>query len=322
MMKAPGREPVVVVNPAASGLADPKRRGRIVGAVVEAVTARTGRAPLVADTTAEAAREALGAALDAPLVVVVGGDGTVRAVADAIAGSGVPIAIVPAGTGNVCASALRIPRRTGAAIRLIGTGRPEAIDLGRASWGRVGDGAPGQRGLPGPADGSHLFVVACGVGLDARIMAGASAGLKRRIGFGAYLFSTIREAVRLRPATFRIDADGVVHELRGLVVLVANCGQLVPGLVGPRRTIDPTDGRFDVVVVRAASLPGAVFGSAELMLSGDDPPHRSRRAMRIQAARVTVTAEPSEPVEVDGDHHDADWLAAEVMPGAMTVVRP
>jgi diacylglycerol kinase (ATP) len=307
--------PVVVVNPVASGIAAPARRGRVVASVVRAVEDRTGLAPVVVDSSPEAAREALSLARDAPLVAVVGGDGTIRESAAALAGSGVPIAIVPAGTGNVFAAALGIPRRIPDAVRVITEGRPQAVDLGRASWGRVVDGREAA------ADGSMAFAVACGIGFDARVMSTASTELKRRLGFFAYVVATLREATRLKPVTFRIDADGDVHEVSGLVVLIANCGQLIPGLIGPRHPLDPTDGLLDVIVVAAGSLPGGLLGAAESLLAGGAP-HRQPRSLRLRAGRVRVVADPREPVQIDGDAHAADWLEGAALPGALTILRP
>jgi diacylglycerol kinase family enzyme len=316
MEGAAAAPPLVVVNPTASRLVHGGRRDRIVEAVVAAVEARTGRSASVVDTTPEAARDALAAARTAPLVTAVGGDGTVREAAAAMAGSGVPIAIVPAGTGNVFAAALGIPRRTEAAIELVRSGQPSLVDLGQAAWG------PAVRGEPGPEEGSKPFVVACGLGFDARVMSAATTDLKHRHGFRAYVFATLREAIRLRPVTFRIEADGDVHEIRGLVVLIANCGQIIPGFIGPRRSIDATDGLLDVMVVHAAGIPGGLAGAADLLLAEDDMPRRRRHSLRLRAKHVRVSADPPEPVEVDGDPHEADWLEATVLPGAISVLRP
>jgi diacylglycerol kinase family enzyme len=309
--------PLVVINPVASRVADPARRERLLGAIVDAVEERTGRVPVVVDESPAAAREALTAAGagNAPLAVAVGGDGTIRECAAVLAGTGVPIAIVPAGTGNVFAAALGIPRRPTDAVRLIADGRPDAIDLGAASWGGVIDG------VAAPADGSMAFAVACGIGFDARVMTTATTEMKQRLGFFAYVVATLREAARLRPVSFRIDADGDVHEVHGLVVLIANCGQLIPGLIGPRHPLDPTDGLLDVIVVTAKGVSGGLVGAAESLLAGG-PSHRQPRSMRLRASRVSVVAEPREPVQIDGDAHEADWIEAVAVPGALTVLRP
>ena len=234
-----------------------------------------------------------------------------------MAGSGVPLAIVPAGTGNVFAAALGIPRRTDAAIGLIETGQPSPVDLGRAAWG------PAVEGEPGPEEGSKAFVVACGLGFDARVMAAATTDLKHRHGFRAYVFATLHEATRLRPATFRIEADGVVHEIRGLVVLDR---QLRPDHPGLHRSAPGRSTRATACSTswssRAAGIPGGLAGAADLLLADDDTPRRRRHSLRLRAQHVRVTADPPEPVEVDGDPHEADWLEATVLPGAISVLRP
>jgi diacylglycerol kinase family enzyme len=308
--------PLVIVNPRASQLADAARRTRMTDAMLRAVEARTGRSPVLVDPTPEAARVALAAATDAPLVAVAGGDGTIRDAAAALAGSGVPLAIVPAGTGNVFASALGIPRRAADAIRRIETGSAHRVDLGRVAWGRAGATDPGEAG------GEQTFVVACGLGLDARVVSAATTDLKRRLGFLAYVVATMQEAARLRPVSFRIDVDGDINEVQGLVVLIANCGQLIPGLVGPRHPIDPTDGLLDVIVIQGTGIASGLLGSAETLLATGRPPHRRARSLRFHARRVRVDANPPEPVQIDGDAHEADWLECEVLPGALTVLRP
>jgi diacylglycerol kinase (ATP) len=307
--------PLVVVNPTASKVAHEQRRGGIVESVVAAVEARTGRPPDVVGTTREAAALALAAARHAPLVAVVGGDGTIREAAAALAGTGVPLAIVPAGTGNVFAAELGVPRNIDGAIGLIETGQAQAVDLGLATWG------PAESGSPRPAAGSNAFVVACGIGFDARVMARASAEHKRRLGFAAYIVAAVREAARPHSATFRIEADDETYELTGLVVMVANCGQIIPGFVGPRHPIDPTDGLLDVIVVTATTLPGGLIGAAEALLARGPTPHRQPRSLRLRARAVRVISEPQEPVQVDGDAHRAAWLEARVQPGAIKILR-
>jgi diacylglycerol kinase family enzyme len=299
----------------ASGLADGDRRRRLVASIVSAVERRTGQTPIVADSTPEVALAALADARDAALVVVAGGDGTIRDAAERLIGSGVPMAIVPTGTANVFGAELGIPRRIEAAIGLIESGRPMSVDVGVATWGQMTDVGPGE------PTGRRAFVVACGVGFDGRVMAGATPELKRQLGFGAYLVSAARQAAHLRPVDFRIEADGVIHEFRGLIVLLANCGQIVPRLIGPRRPIDPTDGFLEVIGIRAKGRTGGLVGLAEVLLHDADP-HVQPRSVRLRARTMLVTADPPEPAQVDGDHHEADWLAAECVPAGLQVLRP
>ncbi len=306
MDTTPDDAPLIVVNPRAARLHDPAKRSSIVDATVHAVRARTGRTPQVAAGTMEASAAALDRAMaaGAPLVVAVGGDGTIRQAAAALSGTTTPLAVVPGGTGNVLAGALRIGGIQ-AAIEAIRHGEPRAMDLGQAVWGTDTDEWRGP------------FLVACGMGLDARIMAAAEHEWKRRIRFGAYVGAAVRELTRLTAADFRIEADGDLIELRGYLVLVANAGELVPGRLGPRRPIDPTDGRLDLIVLGGDDPLHGIHGAARLLLGTGD---LSGGVIRRPVHHVRVTAEPAQPIETDGDHHPPGWLEARVVPGALTVL--
>ena len=305
--------PLVIVNPRASRLADPNRLAQIVTATAAAVEHRFGIAPQIEQGTVESTRAALAVEPGPPLVVVMGGDGTVREAAAALLGHETPIAIIPVGTGNVLASALGI-RGVTSGLEVIRSGRARRLDLGRARWREAGDGATAQ-GAPQ----ERLFTAACGMGLDARVMAAAEHEWKRRLKFGAYIGAAIREFTRLEPAQFRIVADGEVIEIVGHLVLVANAGELVPGRIGPREPIDPTDGRLELIVLGGAGPLEALHGAAALMLrTGELSGGVIRRSIR----EVTIESDPLQPIEIDGDNHPPTNLEVSVVPGAVSVLVP
>jgi diacylglycerol kinase (ATP) len=299
--------PLIIVNPRASRLDDQATRQAVVEGVVRAVRARTGLPPRVEDGSLEAAQAALAAMADPPLVVAVGGDGTIRQAAVALAGRPIPLAIVPGGTGNVLAGTLGI-RGVGTAEDTIRHGVPQTVDLGTAAWGTAGSTE---------ADGRSVFLVACGMGLDARIMAAAEHAWKRRLRFGAYVGATLRELTRLSPADFSIVADGERLRLRGYLALVANAGEIVPGRIGPRERIDPTDGRLDLLVLGGGHPIAGLRGAAELLFRSGEVQgaiiRRSVSAVRIEADQV-------QPIQTDGDPHPPGWLEASVLPGALTLL--
>ena len=236
-----------------------------------------------------------------------GGDGTIREAAAALAGGRTPLAIVPGGTGNVLAGTLRI-RGVGPALDLIGTGQPRRLDLGLARWMEP-DGVVHER---------H-FTVAAGMGFDARIMAAAEHEWKRRLKFGAYVGAAVRELSRLQPAHFKIVADGDLLEIEGLVVLIGNCGDLIPGRLGARQPLDPADGRLDLIVVGGRDILTGLRGAVDLLWrTGEQDGHVIRRSV----TSVRVEAQPAQPIQIDGDVHPAGWLESRVLPGALTILAP
>ena len=301
--------PLILVNPRASRLTDPKERERVADAVTGAVRHRYGREPRVQAGSLDDTRIALAEATDAPAVIVVGGDGTVREAAEALIGRGTPLAIIPAGTGNVLAGAIGI-RGIRSGLEALRHGRPRVIDLGRARWTHAtGEAASRER----------TFAVACGMGLDARIMAAAEHEWKRRMRFGAYVGAAVREVLRLETARFRIDADGETLELEGYLALVANAGELVPGRIGPRRPIDPADGLLDLIVLGGATPAAGLVSAVELLVRSDE---LGGGVIRRTVSHVRITGDPAQPIETDGDSHPPGRLEATVIPGALTVLVP
>lgn len=259
-------------------------------------------------TTSEAVEGGVG------LVVAIGGDGTVRDTAGVLAGSAIPLGIVPAGTGNLLAATLGVPRDAAAALAALRDGEPRSIDLGEASWAGAATGEPA---------GSSAFVVATGAGLDARFLAAASAEAKRRYGIGAYLAAALAQATDLRPRPTTLVVDGQRHETESIVVLIANAGELIPGLLRPRLPVRPDDGWLHVFVVRGGVV-GSVIGALELLAAGEAGRTATGSASRFSAREVIVEidVDPPDPVQVDGDRVGAGRLEARVRPGAVRILVP
>ena len=301
--------PLLVINPRASRVRDPQHRRAVVELVADAIRTRTGAPPAIVEDTQDAAEAQLRALTTAPLVAVVGGDGTVRHAAGILAGGGIPLAIVPAGTGNVLAASLGIRGFRSARDAIVG-GTTRSIDLGLAEWGRSGAAQP---------DGGGMFVVAAGTGLDARIMAAAHEDWKRRLRFGAYIGAAMREVLRSAPVDLVITADGERIERTGHLVLVANTGEIIPGRLGPRRPIDPSDGQLDLLVVTGRGIAGGLRSAADLLLRSGE---LDGTTIRRRIHEVRIETDPPQPVETDGDVHPPGWLAARIAPHGVTLLVP
>ena len=275
------------------------------------VTERTAAAgwadPLWLETSAEdpgraMTREALAAGVD--LVVAAGGDGTVRVVADVLAGSGTTMAIVPAGTGNLLARNLDLPLEEAGSLEVALAGRTRAVDLVELSV----DGGPGEH-----------FAVMAGVGVDATIMDEVDPGLKKKVGPAAYFVAAGKALGRL-PVPMEVSVDGGRrHRRRAMTCLIGNVGKLPGGLVlMPDAQAD--DGRLDVYVASPLRV------THWLKLALRVVTRRGQRDDQVdswQGGRVELQLRRPEAYQLDGDVvGEGRRLVAEVRPGALTVCVP
>jgi YegS/Rv2252/BmrU family lipid kinase len=241
------------------------------------------------------------------VVGVFGGDGTTMQAAAALVGSDTTLGVIPGGTGNLLAGNLRIPRQPVRAARSLLAGRPMALDLGRIER----------------TDGPHYFAVACGAGYDARVMAETTTAEKHRWRFAAYVATTFRLMPKLRSTRHLIQVDGIEYETNAALVLVANCGEVIPPYVRLRSGIAPDDGLLDLIVLRADSFTDSVRAVWQLLREGGSG--RGAEAGHVGYARgkvITVTTDPPEPVQLDGEPLGETPFTAEVVPGAIRVLVP
>lgn len=235
----------------------------------------------------------------ADLVFVWGGDGTVQRCIDVLAGSDATMAILPAGTANLFATNLGIPKDLEAAVRIGLHGARRTLDVGTVNGERFG--------------------VMAGTGLDALMIREADSGLKDAVGRMAYLWTGAKN-VRREPVKTKIFVDG--HRwFKGdaTCVLVGNVGKVIGGIAafeGAR----PDDGRLDVGVVTAdglwqwaRTLSRTAFGDASA----------SPFVQTTTAKTIEVRLDHKVPYEMDGgDRPKAKRLDIEVEPGALSVCVP
>jgi diacylglycerol kinase family enzyme len=164
------------------------------------------------------------------------------------------------------------------------------------------------------------FGVACGTGFDAQLIASTDREQKRRYGVAAYFFAASRLLPRLEPRPTAIVVDGVRSELEAVVVLVANCGEAIPGTLRPRLPIDASDGLLHVFVLPRGGIVGGVRGILELMIAETRGSSSSGHSVRLVGREVRVEMTPAAATQVDGDAYPAAWLEARVTPGALRVI--
>ena len=269
-------------------VANPTRAGweRALDGLADAAQEAGWPEPEVALTSREeTGRSQARAAADAgaELVLAAGGDGTTRAVAQGLAGSGAELGIVPIGTANLLAHNLGLPTDVPGALRTALEGTPRALDLGLARIDEEEDEQP--------------FVVLAGMGHDAATVAATRPELKDRLGWPAYLTPAARHALRRPvPVTVRHD-DGDPREMLAWSILAANCSRVRAGVtLAPGGELD--DGLFDVleVTVRRPDQWLAVAAKGVLGHRRDVAGLRTR-----PAATLEITAEDPLLVQLDGD---------------------
>jgi diacylglycerol kinase family enzyme len=250
----------------------------------------------VADPGRGQARQAIGAGVG--LVFAAGGDGTVMSCATELAGTPVPLAVLPMGTGNLLATNLDLPSRVPAAVA-VGTGSARR----RLDVGLVED---------------RCFTVMAGMGFDAMMLHDAPAALKARIGWLAYALAALRHLCEI-PMTVEISLDHTAPvTCRARTVLIGNVGRLQGGA---RLLPDavPDDGLLDIAVLMPPRRRDWLRLAWALL--------RHRRTTPVmtvsRAAHIEITSDRPQPRELDGDPiTPSRTLVASVRPGALWVCVP
>ncbi|CAN5466814.1 diacylglycerol kinase family protein [soil metagenome] len=296
----PPRRAAIIYNPTKVDL--PKLRRAVATAQKEAGWADSiWLKTTVDDVGSSQAREAIERHAD--VVLAAGGDGTVRAVAEGLRGSGVPLALLPAGTGNILARNLDVAMtHLAASVHTAFTGVDRAIDVGVIELEREDHSRE-----------THSFVVMAGLGLDAKMIANTNLELKRRVGWLAYVDAIARsvrdsEKIRMR---YRLDSEPE-RTMNVHTVLVGNVG-LLPGNLLLLPEAEPDDGLFDIVTLRPEGLGGWVQIWARIVwengvlrrssvgrrLAGFN---RDVRTLRyLKGRRLSVKLDRPEEFELDGD---------------------
>jgi YegS/Rv2252/BmrU family lipid kinase len=294
---------LLITNPAAARTAPVAVNSilttlRAAGWEVEALaTVGPGHARQLAD---------YGVAEKVDVVAVYGGDGTTMQAAAALVGTDVALGVIPGGTGNLLARNLRIPASPARAARELVRSKPRLFDLGR---------------MERPT-GVQYFAVACGAGYDARVMAETLAENKRRWGMGAYVATTLRLMSELRSNLHSITIDGVEYEANAAMVLVANCGEVIPPFVRLGPGIAPDDGLLDVVVVRADNLPQSLLAIWEILRRTPEAPGSDGYVRHMRGREVIVNTDRPQPVQLDGESGGTTPFTATVVPGAIRIMVP
>ncbi|MBT2486068.1 MULTISPECIES: diacylglycerol kinase family protein [unclassified Microbacterium] len=248
------------------------------------------------------------------VVIAVGGDGTVRAVAESLAGSEAALGIVPQGTGNLLARNLEVPLNdVPAALERIRDAEERRIDLGWVSY----DGT------------EHAFAVMVGFGIDAQMLVETDDDLKSKAGWLAYVEAMGRAlaGTEMTEITVAIDDEKAVAA-RGHTMLIGNCGMLQGGIrLLPDAVLD--DGKLDVLMISADgvlqwldTLRSFVWdnGIRRFFSTADDDAVSTDSARHLPVEKIAVELTTPLMFEIDGEEiGEVTSFNVRVQPGALLV---
>ena len=238
------------------------------------------------------------------LVIGAGGDGTIRSVADGLAHTGIPLGLVPAGTGNLLARNLDLPLEEVDAIDIALDGQQRPIDLVRIT---VDDRA------------SEHFAVMAGIGVDAMIMDETDEDLKDKVGSAAYFVAAAKALGRLPVRmTVQLDSNRPVRR-HAMVCVIGNVGTLqgnltlIPGA-------SPDDGLLDLYIASPRRFRHWVKLALRLIT------RRARKDDQVdqqKGKKVRIIIDGKENYQLDGDIvGESSTLFAEIQPGALAICVP
>lgn len=247
----------------------------------------------------DAQRLAAEAALDGyDAVMIYGGDGAVMEAASGLAGTGVPLAIIPGGTGNVMSIELGIENDVAKAAELL---MREQIAVRDVDMGQCGE---------------QRFALRIATGYEADYVQNTTREAKERLGKLAYALTAMKQELKL--VRYQLTLDGEQVETEGYTCMVANSGSAgIPGMPLLSR-ISVSDGLLDVVIVQNLNF----LSLLRQPVSASTEAARAQMVRHWQVRQVTVATEPAEVLIGDGELWGETPFSAQVLPGVMRVVVP
>ena len=310
MTFTPPKAILLIRNPTAG-----RRRRGLVDEVVRLVQAAGWTVDLI-DTEAVGDARRLAESCDAgryAVIAVAGGDGTINEVVNGLAHrtEGSPaLALVPLGTANVLAHELGLHARAAEVARTIVSGREILVRPGEASCEASNGGAP------------RCFSLMAGAGFDAKVVAGVSTLLKRRLGKAAYVWRSMIETRRYRPVRYQVEIDGVRHEAASVIVTRARM-YAGPYVVAPQAALgEPL--LHVCLFERWGRMHTLRFGLA--LLRGRLPNAGGYRVVAGRDVRISVLNDAGEhrrqPVQIDGDDALTLPVSIAVAAGSVRMLQP
>lgn len=272
--------------------------------LVEVVLTRADRDPaeqtreLIATIQARHGDQAAGA-----MVVACGGDGTVSAVAGALADTGIPLGVIPCGTANAFATALGIPTDPAAACAVLLAGVSRPIDAAVCN--------------------GQVMVLLAGLGFEAGMVHRASRELKTRLGALAYVLAGAQQLLSQQVFQARLTIDGTSQELEAAAITVANVAPATSVLAQGFGAVVPDDGLLEVTVATPASRLQGLNALAALMTSAVvQSPSSHPDLLCLRAREIQISTAAPQQLVIDGEMVTARSVHIVSRPGALQVITP
>jgi len=233
---------------------------------------------------------------DFDVVAAAGGDGTINEVVNGLAGSPLPLSIIPLGTANVLAAEIELPRKASAIARTIAAGETRRVHLGVANGRR--------------------FLMMAGLGFDAHVVSHVNQNIKQAVGKLAYVLQTGVSAFTFPSPAYRVVIDGVGHEAASVVI--ANGRRYGgPYSCAPDARIEAPE--FHVCLFKSSGPLSIARYSTALMMSRL---HQLSDIEIVRGGHVVVEGPEGEPVQCDGDIATTLPLTASIGADTLNLVVP
>ena len=238
---------------------------------------------------------------DVDIIVAVGGDGTIAAIAAGMVHSSTPLGIIPTGTWNAIARNLQIPFNPVRAINLM-TGKHNIRKLD----------------LMGVSNTYHAMNV--GVGFSATMINNTPRGSKRKVGLVAYLTNFFKQIFGLQLRRYAIEADGMRYRGRATEIMVANYGVIGWNMIESALNIKPDDGKVDVLIFRARTLVDLPVMFWQALVQGKK---RAPKYRQISVSKsLVIRTNPPGKVQADGELIGETPVKVTVFPRSVKVIVP
>lgn len=235
------------------------------------------------------------------LVVIMGGDGTAHQCVDVISKLEVRplIAILPGGTSNDFTRTLGIPQNLGDAVEALLAGEIQAIDIGK--------------------EGNQHFVNFWGIGLVAETSENIDEEQKKSFGPLSYMASTVRTIREAESFPFHIVSEGVDMRGEAIAIFVLNGRSLATTPI-PIMASSPSDGKFDVLVVKNSNL--AMLRELLSLRKPETSNEQLDLLEYVQVSELQIEAPSQRKVDMDGELYDIQTGRITVLPGHLKMLVP